>query len=155
MEVETRTNIILLYERPPMAKQSFRYRKDGIRYQPKEVQEERAKIIELTKRQIPSDYISLEKKEGNGIIISFTFYFDPPTQLKKHIKQLLTGNKEVFRNRRPDDDNLLKFYQDCLIGLVYEDDSLIVHVKDVKKLYSYNPKVVINITAIKGARYIY
>ena len=104
MEVETRTNIILLYERPPMAKQSFRYRKDGIRYQPKEVQEERAKIIELTKRQIPSDYISLEKKEGNGIIISFTFYFDPPTQLKKHIKQLLMGNKEVFRNRRPDDD---------------------------------------------------
>lgn len=137
-----------------MAKQSFRYRKDGIKYQPKEVQAEKKAIIELTKSQLPKDYISLKKKDGNGIIISFTFYFEPPTLLKKHIKQLLISNKEVYRNKRPDDDNLLKFYQDCLIGLVYDDDSLIVHVKDVKKLYSYNPKVVINITTIKMARNI-
>jgi Holliday junction resolvase RusA-like endonuclease len=152
---ETRRNIVLFYNHPPIAKQSFKFTNDGRKYQPKEIKLAAAKVVQDTKNQLDNNFKVLEKRDGNGIIISFSFYFEPPSYIKKDHKELLLKGSEVYRNKRPDDDNLQKFYKDCLIGLIYEDDSLIVHTKDVKKLYSFNPKVVINLTIIENSKYIF
>ncbi|MBE3085173.1 MAG: RusA family crossover junction endodeoxyribonuclease [Bacteroidetes bacterium] len=44
--------------------------------------------------------------------------------------------------KRPDADNLCKWFLDCLTGILYEDDSQIIEL-NIKKIYSEYPRTVI------------
>lgn len=43
---------------------------------------------------------------------------------------------------RPDIDNYIKFVMDCLNGIIYKDDSQVVHV-EATKIYSTDPQTII------------
>lgn len=74
-----------------------------------------------------------------------TFYM-PFT--KATSKSQRCSNAYVPHSKRPDLDNLLKFYLDLLNGIVYFDDSLIAKLT-AKKLYSVEPKTVIIIKQLE------
>jgi Holliday junction resolvase RusA-like endonuclease len=127
----------------PKAIQSVRHRivtpKSGkkpfvIDYQPKEVKEFKGRIRELAFNQVAllSDFEPF--KVGVGISIVYVHKF-----LKKHtqaqINKAINGEL-VWKTTLPDmTDNLQKGWIDALKGILWKDDGLICHMKDVKKIY--------------------
>lgn len=106
------------------------------------------------------DPLSLLKKELQPLIESqlidhqiftvplctdITFYM-PFT--KSTSKTKINSNLYLPHSKRPDLDNLLKFYLDLLNGIVYFDDSLIAKLI-AQKVYSIEPKTVIIINPLE------
>lgn len=77
------------------------------------------------------------------IKVTFDFYFKMPKSTSKSRKDSMI--KGVLRPvSRPDASNCIKFYEDCLKGLLFEDDSQVVEIT-ARKWYAEKPKVVIKV----------
>lgn len=76
------------------------------------------------------------------ISISVLFFMPIPKSLSKKKQVALIG--ELY-TKKPDIDNLIKTYLDAMNGIIYEDDKQIYAIF-AKKIYSSEPKVVINIS---------
>jgi len=77
------------------------------------------------------------------IRLGLTFYLPIPkatSGIRK--RQMLAGL--MHHLKRPDVTNMQKFIEDCIKGIVIEDDAQVVEI-NAKKLYSDLPKTVINI----------
>lgn len=71
--------------------------------------------------------------------VEFTFFMPIPKYLKKSDRDY--AHKELLRHLvKPDVDNLIKLYLDCLIKIVFEDDRA-VKIKGAQKVYSLEPRV--------------
>ncbi len=79
------------------------------------------------------------------IEMDMEFYMPIPKSTSKSLKEKM--KQESYHNRKPDASNLYKFYEDCANGVLYHDDSQIVK-GSFKKIYSENPRTVININSI-------
>lgn len=95
------------------------------------------------------------KQQYNGEILTgalsicFAFYFEvPKSWSKKKKEKALKG--EIRPTKRPDNSNMLKFIEDCMIGIVIEDDSLAVH-EEQDKWYSEKAHTVIKIETLYEA----
>lgn len=73
-------------------------------------------------------------------------FFMPIPKSASGIQKRQMANGIISHIKKPDLDNLLKFYIDCLIGIVVEDDSIIERIVATKK-YSNNPGTLIRIYA--------
>lgn len=83
----------------------------------------------------------------NSYALKFEFHMKYPcatSQRQEIIMQWGIGATP----KKPDVDNLTKFYCDALNDITYPDDSQIVTIEAIKK-YSLNPKTIINIMAIR------
>lgn len=78
---------------------------------------------------------------------SYTFEMPIPSATSK-VRRTKMLNGEILPTKRPDCTNLQKFCEDCLIGIVLEDDSLVVEVNS-RKIFSAVPKTIIRIELIK------
>lgn len=67
----------------------------------------------------------------------------PKSTSKKLLKEMLS--EPYLHTKKPDLDNLEKFYKDAMTGMVYRDDSQVCYVEKVK-LYSPTPRTIIDIT---------
>jgi Holliday junction resolvase RusA-like endonuclease len=67
----------------------------------------------------------------------------PKSSSKKEKERLLF----TFHIKRPDLDNLEKFYKDAMNGIVYHDDSQVAFVTK-QKIYGTHPKIEIDIEEI-------
>ncbi len=67
----------------------------------------------------------------------------PKSYSKRKAKECLQGP----HTKKPDLSNLLKFTEDSLNGIVWEDDSLISEI-EARKFYSHTPKTVFKIENI-------
>ena len=54
-----------------------------------------------------------------------------------------------FHAKKPDIDNLVKFYMDAMNGIVYKDDSQVVEINACKNYTSYEGSTIITINEIK------
>ena len=81
------------------------------------------------------------KKSYNVPLRLFITFF---LQIPKSKKKELHG---TFHSKRPDTSNLLKFYEDSLEGVLWEDDCLIVEVH-ASKVYSKKPRTEIIIEPV-------
>lgn len=73
--------------------------------------------------------------------VSFVFYMPIPASVTK--KQRLSQEQEIVRHeKKPDVDNLIKLYLDCLDGILFEGDQK-VSLGNCIKLYSPRPRTVI------------
>ena len=72
----------------------------------------------------------------------FAFYEIPKSTSKKKQKAMESG--EIRPTKKPDFDNIGKVVADSLNGVAYRDDAMIVDAQ-VRKFYSYNPKLEISI----------
>jgi len=80
------------------------------------------------------------------ISIEFRFYMPIPVSLSKK-KRLELVDTEHFK--KPDIDNLIKFYCDAANGVVFKDDSQICEL-GAAKYYSTKPRTEIDIVYFKG-----
>lgn len=71
----------------------------------------------------------------SGIFVRFIFHMKVPKSWSKRQTNLALDGR-IFHISKPDASNLAKYYEDCMKGLVYTDDSRIVWVSPIKK-YDY------------------
>lgn len=73
----------------------------------------------------------------------------PKSRTIGQINRILWGFEMM--DEKPDVDNLAKFYLDCANGILFSDDKKVVSLK-VKKMYSNNPKTIIEIMPKKNLK---
>lgn len=120
--------IFLSINYKPVAQQRPRFGKHGA-YNPQS--EEKRAVAMLIKTQLRAQQV-FEPLQG-PIKVECTFYH-------KNNK-----NKDLYHQIRPDIDNYIKFYFDCMNGIVYKDDAQIAFLL-AKKIYGDKPKVEIIIS---------
>lgn len=72
------------------------------------------------------------------LLVSYIFSFPIPKGWNKK-NHALAAEQKIHHLGRPDTSNLIKFYEDCMNEVVYEDDSQIIGT-EAYKIYSENPK---------------
>jgi Holliday junction resolvase RusA-like endonuclease len=75
--------------------------------------------------------------------ISYDFYFEIPKSYSKKKKEKII-NKEILHTTTPDCSNCVKMWEDCLKGVIIEDDRYVVESIG-RKHYSNKCQVVIKI----------
>jgi Holliday junction resolvase RusA-like endonuclease len=71
--------------------------------------------------------------------VDFEFFFPVPSALRKVKKVALL---HTYHDKKPDIDNIQKFYMDCANGILWKDDKNISKVSCIK-VYGENPKTII------------
>lgn len=106
-----------------------RHRSRGKYFYDPSVQDKKT-FITLIKRQIP------KKPLLYPFDMHITFcYKRPKNQYRtKNKKLILKDDVPYYKSNKPDIDNLIKFYMDCMNGLVYKDDAQVVSI-NAQKVY--------------------
>lgn len=139
----------------PLQKQSAKFFRRGNfikSYQPENIVNWQAQAKQQILEQLPKNYIPIK----NPILISeVTFVFPPVKSMrKKTINEIELYEKEcgnpVYKSTKPDWDNLCKNIFDCCNGLVWNDDSQIVEVNNIKKIYGNKPRIDLTFEEIKN-----
>ena len=129
----------------PRPKQSFKFTKTGIRYQPKEVKQEAGNIRSQIINQLPGDFQPFSR----GIHIKKCWFVFPPLKSwsKKKLESLVTLGC-FYKDTKPDIDNCLKSVWDAMQGVVFINDSQICAMDDVKKFYGPKPMIEIELESL-------
>lgn len=97
------------------------------------------KIYAKFKEDIAMWLLTQKKTMLSGpLSISATFYIKIPSSISKKKREELDGQ---WCDKNYDTDNLQKSLFDGINGYLIEDDRFIVHVKDIKKMWSSNPRI--------------
>lgn len=80
-----------------------------------------------------------------AVIISYCFNMPIPKSSKVNTQKMIEG--KIPHLKRPDCTNMQKFYEDCMKGIVFVDDSQVVYSLAVKK-YSENPSTLITVNFV-------
>jgi len=119
-------------------KQSFKFTKTGIRYQPRKLKEDKINLRSQIINQLPKNFKPFANKVE---LIKLWFHFPPVKSFNRKIKKMIDDGNYIIKCTRPDYDNLLKGVIDAMIGVVFLDDNIIWRVQDVAKVYSNEPKI--------------
>ena len=143
-------SITLFLEGTPIAKQSFRMTKSGMKYQTKEIKNSALSIGLQAKNQLQTKYPKFKMYQNKVIIDRLEFRFPPLKSMNKAelIKiqlsdELTITNEYLPKTSKPDLDNLEKNLFDALKGIVMLDDNLVYRKNNVIKRYSNNPGIYI------------
>lgn len=122
----------------PLGKQRPRVLKTGIAYTPKETvnYETFVKMLYLEK------YAGEKPFEGPVSMLISAFYQIPKSASKRRREAM--ARHHIPPTTRPDIDNIAKIIMDALAGVAYQDDKQVTSCA-VNKLYSHEPKVIVNI----------
>lgn len=145
--------MLLIIYGEPKAKQSAKFAKIGKfikSYQPKKIQNAEANIKMQILAQIKAFYPQgFDLFSGNVAVKKLHYVFSP---LKSFTKKKMAEVKEgvmVYKNTKPDlSDNLNKMLFDAMQGIVYDNDSRVVSMDNVKKYYGLRPRIEIIIEEI-------
>jgi Holliday junction resolvase RusA-like endonuclease len=112
----------------PIPLKRHRHTKHGHTYNPQ------ATLMEQVGRQ--AKYQFNRPPITNPISVKFTFFTPIPNSYSKKKKLALDGK---LNHKRPDLSNYIKFYEDALNGIIWQDDALIVEIY-AQKIYSLSGK---------------
>lgn len=126
--------LVLTFEIPgqPIAKQ--RHRTSGKRTYNPQSEIERAVQWEI-KKQLQAGYELIK----TPLILAIDAYFPRPAShygTGKNVDKLKPSAPKYHTNK-PDHDNIIKFYMDCMNKLVFEDDTQIVAFDRCGKLWAH------------------
>ena len=122
----------------PLGKQRPRVLKTGIAYTPKET----ANYETFVKMLYLEKYAGEKPFEGPVSMVILAFYQIPKSASKRRREAM--ARHLIPPTTRPDLDNIAKIIMDALAGIAYEDDKQITSCS-INKLYSDEPKVIVNI----------
>ena len=119
----------------PLAHQSFRIGRNGIRYKPKRIVDYQRNIKALIVDQMPKDFdIITSGSEIKVNYIEYIYSYPKSFSKKKRVK--------TFKTTKPDlQDNLNKAFFDSLEGIVYEQDQNIVEINRMSKFYGETDQI--------------
>jgi Holliday junction resolvase RusA-like endonuclease len=119
----------------PLAHQSFKIGRNGIKYKPKKVKDYQVYLQRLVTEQLPEDFsIITAGSEIKVNYIQYIYAYPKSFSKKRRVK--------TFKTTKPDlQDNLNKAFFDALEGLVYEQDQNIVEINAMSKFYGETDKV--------------
>jgi Holliday junction resolvase RusA-like endonuclease len=120
----------------PLAHQSVRIGRGGIKYKPKKVLDYQKYVRTLIENQLPKNFNIIHA--GCPIKVNYIeyVYAYPKTMAKK--RRILKTPKVT----KPDlQDNLNKAFFDALEGLIYEQDQNIVEINNMAKYYGPEDKI--------------
>ena len=119
----------------PLAHQSFRIGRNGIRYKPKKIVDYQRNIKALIVEQLPKDFdIITSGSEIKVNYIEYIYSYPKSFSKKKRVK--------TFKTTKPDlQDNLNKAFFDSLEGIVYEQDQNIVEINRMSKFYGETDQI--------------
>jgi len=130
----------------PIAKQSFRKTRSGHCYQKKEIIDREKEIKRQVLKQLPEGF----EPSTSGIIINYlTFVFPPTKSIMKGKNKNTDLSGILFKNTKPDLDNLEKLLFDALQGVVYVNDSQIYKKKYISKIYGLTPGIELEIEVLE------
>lgn len=125
----------------PLAKQSARFAKRGRfmqSYQPKEITNWVAQARLQILNQLPEGWIPID---GKVIIKKLEFIF-PPLKCwsKKKLRSLQEGEM-IYKEPKPDIDNLQKLTYDSCNGILWRDDAQVVEIRLLRKIFGEVPRI--------------
>ena len=130
----------------PKAKQSAKFAKIGKfinSYQPKSVVQNEKNIRAQVLEQLPEDFRPFTE---NVIVTKLHFVFSPLKGFSKKKLKLIEDGALIYKNTKPDlTDNLSKSLFDAMEGVVYDNDSRIVAMDNLKKYYGFRPRIELEI----------
>lgn len=103
-------------------------------FDPAKKQKQRDKLIIL--RQLHQKRWIIDAEARISVSISFQY------KKKKKLKE--GALKQEFRGKKPDIDNLIKYYLDVMNDLVYLDDRFVCSIR-AEKVYSSEDKTIIKV----------
>lgn len=105
------------------------------------VYDKQAREKEKVKWQIKPQYC--DPLISCPIFMDITFYMPIPKAASQKMRtQMVIDHCKPMK--RPDVDNMAKFYLDCMTGMVFNDDAQITEL-NLRKVYGINPSVLIRI----------
>lgn len=124
----------------PMAKQSFRFTRSGLKYQPKELINWAAQAKLQIINQLPKGFKPMTEPV---ILKDLTFVYPVPKNTPKYKINLISDGHTLFKESRPDLlDNLGKNILDVCQGVLFINDAQIVgHTGFMKKIYGSTPRI--------------
>ncbi len=138
--------LTLLFRGEPKAVQSFRFTKQGRRYQPGDTVDWKNYIRLSAQEQLPE---SFRMFSGVALLLDADFVFTAPGGMSKTLYRRMEAGGTIFKRTRPDlTDNLMKGLCDALTGIVWKDDGLISQVHS-RKIYGPEPMTRLKILALK------
>lgn len=137
----------------PKAKQSAKFARIGKfmkSYQPKEVINAEAnikmQIISQLKELFPEGF---EVFTGSVAVSKLHYVFSPLKSFTKKKMKMIEDGMLVYKDTKPDlSDNLNKMLFDAMQGIIYDNDSRVVSMDNVKKYYGTRPRIEIEIEEI-------
>ena len=119
----------------PLAHQSFKIGRGGIKYKPKKVKDYQEYLRRLVSEQLPKDFnIITAGSEIKVNYIEYIYAYPKSFSKKRRVK--------TFKVTKPDlQDNLNKAFFDSLEGLLYEQDQNIVEINRMSKFYGETDKI--------------
>ena len=126
----------------PFAKQSARFFRagDGIRsYQPKKIIDGEKMVAVQVIQQLPRNFKIID----TAIKITKCIYTFPVLKsFSKKKRDLIKSGVKFYKETKPDlPDNLNKGLIDALQGIVFTNDSRIVSMNGVEKVYGFRPGI--------------
>lgn len=113
----------------PKAVQSFRFTKEGRRYQPGETTSWKGMLRIMTLDQLPEDWKLLDEP----LYVEAAFVFMPKKALGKRKLALIDSGEFMPKETKPDlTDNLMKGLCDALTTIVWKDDARVVQTSTIK-----------------------
>lgn len=138
--------IELYFPGEPKAVQSFRFTKEGRRFQPKATTDWKGYIRLAALEQLPQDFRLLDCP----LALSVGFAFPPLAAFPKVKRAALEAGAMLWKSTRPDlTDNLMKGLCDALTGIVWIDDARICKVASAKT-YSLEPGITVIVEPLEA-----
>ena len=114
----------------------------GMAYNPQET--EAGKFAVLVANQLPEGFVPF----SGPLEVSALFVMPMPGGSKKKRDAMISGS--ILPAKKPDASNMWKFFEDCMNGIVWNDDSQICRIKNVEKVYGEHPRTEIEVRLIGG-----
>lgn len=114
-------------------------------YQPKRNTDYKQNVKALIYNQLPDTFNLMTGK----LEVEYGFIFSPLKSFSKKILAILESGKLLFKDTKPDMDNLQKGTTDAMTSLVFKDDSQIVKLSAFKA-YGKQAMVTIKIKEIEN-----
>ena len=122
----------------PLGKQRPRVLRTGIAYTPKET----VNYETFVKMLYLEQHAGKKPFEGPVSMLISAFYQIPKSASK--IRREAMARHHILPTTRPDIDNITKIIMDALAGVAYQDDKQVTFCA-INKLYSHEPKVVVDV----------
>lgn len=131
----------------PFAKQSCRFTKAGVKYQPAKIKNAENSVRHQVLSQLPAGF---EPWSGPISVKRMSFVFPPLKSFSQAKLKALALGAFIPKDTKPDlTDNLQKGIFDSLQGIVYLNDSQICQMHDVQKCYGLTPRIEIELEKLE------